>query len=159
MPGRAGASPGPGGGAAAVRRRLVAGAMALLGADACALLLLEGDRLVARAVHGEAAEVLAARRLPADDPISTQVLASADPVAVPDLLGDGRPPAAAPLRAAGFAGFLGAPVQSADGDVRGVLAVYDRRERDWRNDEIDALAAFANSAAVALRNALLYERV
>jgi GAF domain-containing protein len=78
---------------------------------------------------------------------------------VPDLLGDGRLPSDDPLRAAGFAGFLGAPVQSADGDVRGVLAVYDRRERDWRSDEIDALAAFANSAAVALRNALLYERV
>jgi PAS domain S-box-containing protein len=142
-----------------VLRQIVAEAMALLGADACALLLLEGDRLIARAVHGEAADVLAARRLPADDPISTQVLASADPVAVPDLLGDGRLPSDDPLRAAGFAGFLGAPVQSADGDVRGVLAVYDRRERDWRSDEIDALAAFANSAAVALRNALLYERV
>ena len=51
------------------------------------------------------------------------------------------------------------PVQTADGEIQGVLAVYTRTPRRFRADEVDGLAALAGSAAVALRNALLYERL
>ena len=40
-----------------------------------------------------------------------------------------------------------------------MLALYDRRRRRWQPDEIAALEAFANSATVALQNALLYQQV
>ena len=40
-----------------------------------------------------------------------------------------------------------------------MLALYDRRRRVWKPDELEALEAFANSATVALQNALLYQRV
>ena len=119
-----------------------------------------GDDLVVRSVEGEAAELLAAHRVAADDALVAEVLASPLGLAIPDLAGDARVPAGDVLVAqAGFAGYVGAPVVSADGDVRGVLDVYDRRPRTWRPDEVDAVAALASSAAVALRNALLYERV
>ncbi len=143
-----------------VLRQIVAEAVGLLDADACALRLVEGDELVVRAVHGHSAEFVAERQPTSSDPIAAEVLTARSPVAIPDLATDGRIAGDDPVVAqAHFAGFLAAPVQSADSEVRGMLAVYDRRSRLWRADEIDALAAFANSAAVALRNALLYEQV
>ena len=60
---------------------------------------------------------------------------------------------------AGFASWAGAPIASADGGVQGMLAIFGRHPRRLRDDEVEALAAFANSASVALRNALLYEAV
>ena len=60
---------------------------------------------------------------------------------------------------AGFASWAGAPIASADGGVQGMLAIFGRQPRRLRDDEVEALAAFANSASVALRNALLYEAV
>ena len=59
----------------------------------------------------------------------------------------------------GFASWAGAPIASADGGVQGMLAIFGRHPRRLRDDEVEALAAFANSASVALRNALLYEAV
>jgi PAS domain S-box-containing protein len=43
--------------------------------------------------------------------------------------------------------------------VRGVLAVYSSEPRSWRAEEIDALAALAGNASVALANAELYRHL
>jgi two-component system phosphate regulon sensor histidine kinase PhoR len=80
-------------------------------------------------------------------------------VAVADMAADDRFLPDDPLIVARFSAYLGAPILSPDGDLRGVLALYDRRRRAWKADEIEALEAFANSATVALQNALLYQRV
>ena len=140
-------------------REIVSQAALLLNADSCALRLVEGDRLVVRAVQGEAAELLAGEQAPLTGGPTGEVLARRTPVAVADMAADDRFLPDDPLVQARFAAYLGAPILSPDGDLRGVLALYDRRRRVWKPDELEALEAFANSATVALQNALLYQRV
>jgi PAS domain S-box-containing protein len=43
--------------------------------------------------------------------------------------------------------------------LQGVIAVYARRARTWREEEIEALAALAGNASAVLSNAELYQRV
>ena len=143
----------------AVLKQIVAQAVSLLGADACALRLLEEDELVLRAAEGAPIESLGGERLPVSDVLAAEVLATSRPVALEDLAADGRLAPDDPVLKAGFASWAGAPIASADGGVQGMLAIFGRRPRRLRDDEVEALAAFANSASVALRNALLYEAV
>jgi PAS domain S-box-containing protein len=51
------------------------------------------------------------------------------------------------------------PMFAHGGNLNGVLTVYDRRERVWRADEVQALAALAATAAAAFSSAELYARV
>ena len=143
----------------AVLRQIVAQAVSLLGADACALRLLEEDELVLRAAEGAPVESLGGERLSVSDVLAAEVLATSRPVALDDLAADGRLAPDDPVLKAGFASWAGAPIASADGGVQGMLAIFGRHPRRLRDDEVEALAAFANSASVALRNALLYEAV
>ena len=143
----------------AVLRQIVAQAVSLLGADACALRLLEEDELVLRAAEGAPVESLGGERLPVSDVLAAEVLATSRPVALVDLAADGRLSPDDPVLLAGFASWAGAPIASADGGVQGMLAIFGRHPRRLRDDEVEALAAFANSASVALRNALLFEAV
>jgi len=46
-----------------------------------------------------------------------------------------------------------------EGSLHGVLSVYARGSRAWREEEVEALAALAGNASVALSNAELYQRV
>src|SRR5205823_1611221 len=46
-----------------------------------------------------------------------------------------------------------------EGAPAGVLAVYARRPRSWRTEEIEALQALAGNTSAALANAELYSRV
>ncbi|MDX6572722.1 MAG: hypothetical protein QOC86_1878, partial [Gaiellales bacterium] len=143
----------------AVLRQIVSQAVSLLGADACALRLLEEDELVLRAAEGAPVESLGGERLAVSDVLAAEVLATSRPVALDDLAADGRLAPDDPVLQAGFASWAGAPIASADGGVQGMLAIFGRHPRRLRDDEVEALAAFANSASVALRNALLYEAV
>jgi PAS domain S-box-containing protein len=110
-------------------------------------------------VLGDASELLSGRRSLAGDPVAAETLAGPAPVAIPDLAADPRLADDPIVRDAGLGAYLGVPVQTSDGEIQGVLAVYTRAPRRFRADEVDGLAALASSAAVALRNALLYERV
>jgi two-component system, OmpR family, phosphate regulon sensor histidine kinase PhoR len=51
------------------------------------------------------------------------------------------------------------PLAAREGALHGVLSVYAREPRHWREEEIQALAALAANASVALSNAELYQRV
>src|SRR5206468_9917676 len=46
-----------------------------------------------------------------------------------------------------------------EGAPLGVLTVYAREPRPWREEEIDAMLALAASTSAALSNAELYQRV
>jgi len=57
----------------------------------------------------------------------------------------------------GRVSFLGVPL-IADGAVLGVFSVYTREEHDFGGEEVDFLTALANQAAVAIRQAQIFEQ-
>ena len=59
----------------------------------------------------------------------------------------------------GHRGYVGVPLTAREGAVHGVLSVYSREPRAWRDEEVQALVALAANASVALWNAELYQRV
>src|SRR5439155_521173 len=131
----------------------------LLMADSAVLRLLEGDELVAGAVSGESASVALETRLPSTARLAGDAVQSRAPVAVADAREDQRLLQADPVLGAGYAGYLGVPLVGAQGTVHGVLSVYSRAPRQWREEEIEALGAFAGNASAALSSAELYQSV
>ncbi len=144
---------------AAVLDELVQQAPALLGADACAVRLLEGEEFVVSAAYG--AEELAGvgTRAPWTVWLAGEVAQSRNPVVIANIAGDSRLIQADRLLAAGHAAYLGVPLIGSEGGLHGVLSVYSRRPRAWREEEIEALSALAANAAAGLSSAELYQRV
>jgi PAS domain S-box-containing protein len=134
-------------------------APALLGADACAIQLVEGDELVVGAVGGKTAPSAVGWRVPATARPAGDVVQARVPVALSDATEDGRLLVDDPVLAAGHSGYLGVPLVGLEGGFQGVLAVYSQRPRVWREEEIEALAALAGNASAVLSNAELYQRV
>jgi PAS domain S-box-containing protein len=143
----------------AVLDEVVGHAPALLGADACVIRTLEGDELVVRAAEGEGTGAATESRSPATGWLSGDVVQSRAPVPIDDAAGDARLAALDPLLAAGYRAYLGVPLVGPEGALHGVLAVYDKRARRWREEEIEALIALAGNTSAALSNAELYQRV
>jgi PAS domain S-box-containing protein len=144
---------------AAVLDEVVQQASVLLGADACAVRTLEEDELVVAAAVGEQAEEIVGARVSATAWLSGDVFQSLGPVAIEDASADDRFAGADPLVAAGYTAYLGVPLSGPEGAPAGVLAVYARRPRTWRTEEIEALQALAGNTSAALANAELYSRV
>jgi PAS domain S-box-containing protein len=144
---------------AAVLEEVVQQAPALLGADACAVRTLEDDELVVSAASGEGAEEAVGSRTSATARLSGDVFQSRSPLAVEDVTADERLVDADPLLLAGYAAFLGVPLSGPEATLGGVLAVYARKPRKWRTEEVEALLALAGNTSAALANAELYSRV
>jgi PAS domain S-box-containing protein len=143
----------------AVLDEVVQQAPALLAADACAIRAAEGEELVVDAVSGEGLDATVGARGPATAWLSGDVYQSRSPVAIEDVAGDPRLLAVDPVLAAGYTAFLGVPLAGPEGALHGVLAVYDRRPRRWRPEEVEALLALAANTSAALSSAELYSRV
>ena len=58
-----------------------------------------------------------------------------------------------------YGAYLGVPLNGAEGALLGILSVYSRGVREWRDDEVEALVALAANASTALSTAELYQRV
>ena len=144
---------------AAVLDEVVRQAPRLVGVDACAIRVLEGDELVISAVAGEDDETLIGSRSPGTAWLSGDVTQSRAPLAVADAAADDRLVAVDPLLQLGHRAYLGVPLTGPEGVLHGVLAVYSRAPRTWRNEEVEALLALAANASAALSNAELYQRV
>jgi PAS domain S-box-containing protein len=142
-----------------VLEEVVRQAPQLLGADACAVRTLDGEDLVVGAAFGSGAEEAIGARTSAATWLSGDVLQSRSPVAVEDASTDVRLREADPIVASDYAAYLGVPLSGPEGAPAGVLAVYSRRERTWRPEEIEALLALAANTSAALANAELYSRV
>ncbi len=144
---------------AGVLDEVVQHAPALLDVEACAILVLEGDELVVRAATGDGARGALGSRARASGWLAGDVFQSRAPVAV-EAVGDYEPLVGAdPMLASGYRAYLGVPLTGPQGGLHGVLSVYAREPRFWREDEIDALLALAANASAALSNAELYQRV
>ena len=133
--------------------------LSLLGADACAIRVLEGDELVITAASGEHTDALLGDRAPASGWLSGDVNQSRTPVAVANASEDARYVDADAVLAAGYTAYLGVPLIGPEGTSHGVLALYATRARTWRQEEIDALVALAGNTSAALSNAELYTSV
>ena len=144
---------------AAVLDEVVQQAPALVGADACSIRMVEDDELVVSAVHGAGLETTLDTRAPATGRLGGEIVQARAPVAVSDTGGDGRLVGDDPILEAGYRAYLGVPLAGAEGGLQGVLAVYQRRPRTWREEEIEALTALAGNASSVLSNAELYQRV
>jgi PAS domain S-box-containing protein len=144
---------------AAVLDEVVRQAPTLLDADAAVLRLLEGDELVAAAAAGEDAQNVLDSRVASTARLAGDAVQSRSPVAVPDARDDQRLQQADPMLAAGYAACVAAPLVGPEGAVHGVLSVYCRGPRAWRQEEIEALAAFGGNASAALSSAELYQSV
>jgi PAS domain S-box-containing protein len=144
---------------AAVLDEVVRQAPALLDVEACAIRELEGEELVVTAVEGERTSDLLGERSPATGWLSGDVVQSRAPLAMEDAARDDRLRSADALLARGYTSFLGVPLAGPEAATQGVLAVYGRRPKVWRNEEIEALLALAGNASAALANAELYQRV
>lgn len=144
---------------AAVFEEVVVQAEALLGVDASALFLLAVDELVVAAASGEDAERALGARSPSTGWLGGDVIQTRAPVAYEDTGSDRGLLAADAVLAFGYRAYLGVPLAGREGALHGVLAVYAREPRAWREEEVEALAALAANASVALSNAELYQRV
>jgi PAS domain S-box-containing protein len=141
----------------AILEEIVAQAPDLVGADAAAVSLLEDDELVVSAAHGEGSDEALGSRASTVGELAGEVVQSRAPVVHGDLQGQLSP--ADPIVRAGHRACLGAPLVGPEGVVQGVLAVYGRAPRTWREEEVEALAALAGNASAFLSNAELYQRV
>jgi PAS domain S-box-containing protein len=144
---------------AALLEEIVRQAAELLGADAAAVRTVEDEKLVVAAAHGDGLERVIGAHAPTTSLLSGDVSQSGSPVAIEDVADDKSLVAADPVLAAGSRAFLGVPLSGPEGALHGVLAVYARRPRTWRPEEVEALQALAAAASAALSNAELYSRV
>jgi PAS domain S-box-containing protein len=132
----------------------------LLEADAAVVRLLEGDELVAEAAVGPDAAAVLESRVASTARLAGDAVQSRTPVAISDARDDQRLLQADPMLAADYASCVAVPlVGGSEGGVQGVLSVYCRAPRAWRDEEVEALTAFAGNASAALSSAELYQSV
>ena len=144
---------------AAVLDEVVEQAPVVLRADAASIRLLDGDELVVASAAGAGASQIEGTRGQADTPPAGTVIHNRAPLALEDVSGDALMIEGEPLLSRGYAAYLGVPLFRAEGELHGVLAVFSRRPRSWREEEIEALAALGANASVAFAKAELYQQV
>src|SRR5215208_5079512 len=136
---------------------VVSEAPKLLGVEASAIRVVEGDELVVRAARGEGSAALVGSRSPSTAGLAGEVAQSRVPVALSTAAD--RATHGDPLLEGRYEAYLAAPLAGAEAGLLGVLSVYARAPREWREEEIEALLALAANASAALSNAELYQRI
>ena len=134
-------------------------AVELLAGDGASVRMLERDEVVVRAVTGRGDADALATRAPSTAWLVGDIVQTRATRAIDDIAGDPRVGEADVMLAAGYAAYLGVPMIGPDDAVHGILAVYGRRPRAWRDEEAQALHALAATAAAARANAELYQGV
>jgi PAS domain S-box-containing protein len=126
--------------------RLTRLAVQVGGAPISLLSLIDGERQWIKSAAGLPPGA-APRSIPLDGSICGQVIASGQPLVVPDR--DAGPPvgADAAMRAWGVRAYAGVPLVTAQGHALGVLCVADTQPRAWTPQ---ALAALGDLAALAV---------
>ena len=134
-------------------------APALLEAEAAVVRVLEDDDLVVHAAWGPGTSGLVGTRSSSAAGIAGVVAQSRSSLAVGDAQTTPRFIREDALVRGGKASVVAVPMFAHGGGLHGVLAVYDGQPRTWRDDELQALAALAATAAAAFSSANLYARV
>ena len=129
----------------------------LLGLDAAAIRLVEGEELIIAARTEAAAQLLTRPRLRVGESLSGRVVASGQPLIVEDIVQDTiqDPDQKQAALRVGYRSYLGMPLK-VGGRAVGVLGVWGRAPRSFAPDDVALLSAFADQAAVAFEEARLY---
>jgi PAS domain S-box-containing protein len=130
----------------------------LVGADTASVATLARGELVVGAAAGAGGDALVGARCPPTGSAAGDVVQLRAPVVLEDA-GDDRPAEPDPVLAAGQRAYVGVPLAAPGGEPHGVLAVSCAAPRRWREEEVEALAALAAHASVALAGAELYQRL
>lgn len=127
-----------------------------LSADAAAILLASpaGDELIARASVGLAKEVEVKMRIQAGSGVAGRVLASGEPLIVPDL--SRVEVASETLRTSGVRSWAGVPLRSED-RVVGVMHVTSKSVAYFSEEDIEVLEVLADPIAAAIDRVQLFE--
>ncbi len=146
-----------------VHRRIVESICTLLMTQIAVLFQLnpESGKSVAVATFGELGPMFdQALSFGPDHGLVSLAIRECKAIATPDLLNDPRitytPEMRANLERAAFGSLVSAPLRVA-GTVVGALSVGDRRGRAFTTAEIELVQSFADQAAIAVRNARLYQ--
>jgi PAS domain S-box-containing protein len=134
-------------------------APSLLDADAGIITLFERDELVVRATAGPGTANLAGTRSSSAAAMAGAVAQARAPVTVEDARTQPRLSRGDPLLERDMVACVGVPMSAHGGSLHGVLAVYAREPRAWREDEVQSLVALAGTASASIANAELYQRV
>ncbi|MCD6359329.1 MAG: HD domain-containing protein [Armatimonadetes bacterium] len=135
-------------------------ALNVLDARACSIRLLdeESGELLPGAAAGLSGDYWSKGPVTvADSPLDQRVLAG-EAVAVRNVQNDPSFQYPEAAREEGLTSVLSLPLISKDRPL-GVIRIYARRQRDFQGGEKDLLRAFADTAALAIENAQLYEDI
>lgn len=120
----------------------------------------EGRSTFVLAIDGQATEAARSMRGPPNVGVAGKVVMTGAPFFSTDYTTDSRfahePDLDTVLRSEGLRGIAGVPLMS-DGQVIGVLIVGDRYPRVYQPWEISILSTLASHAAIAIRNARIFE--
>jgi putative nucleotidyltransferase with HDIG domain len=133
-------------------------AVAVMHAKACAIRLLDKETGELRLAATSGLDDSYWSKGPVSlesSPLDTSVI-EGDIVQIADVSTDARFQYSEKAREAGITSVLTVPLKSKDESL-GVIRIYSRRRRQFRQPEIDLLTAFAHQAATGIENAQLYE--
>ena len=138
---------------------IVREATRLLGVEASAVRLVEGEDLVLRAWTESAAPFLTRRALKIGESLTGCVVQTGEPISVSDLALEPRydPTHKQAALALGFHAFLSVPLR-ADGRILGTLSIYGKAPRPFQPDEIALLSALGDQAALGIDRARLFQQ-
>ncbi|MGH2996658.1 MAG: ATP-binding protein, partial [Gaiellaceae bacterium] len=114
---------------------------------------------VVRIGHGSVAPTLPGSRSSSSSGLAGIVAQSRSALAVGDVRANERVRRSDPLLEGEMRAGLAVLMMAHGGGLYGVLAVYSREPRAWRQDAVESLAALAAAGSAAVASAELYQRV
>jgi signal transduction histidine kinase len=140
--------------------RIANEARKFLNVDGASFRLIEGGLLLRAGYAGEEDLSALAPAMPMGESITGKIVAENRVIAIRNVLEDATiiEEHRKILTQAGYRSFLGVPLRLGQ-SVIGTINLYSKQEREFRQEEIQLITAFADQAAIAIENARLFGEV
>ena len=130
----------------------------LMGTKICSIMMVSGDELVLRAVHGSSHAYISKPNLPIKSSLIGKVIITGNPLHIEDVTKNKLYHYPDIARKEGIRSLLSVPLIVKE-KIIGCLNIYKGNPVSFSPDEVHLLASFANQSAIALENARLYQDV